>query len=473
MRFCRLRYIALVLLTLFFASCYDYDDGQDYVTVGGDSIYVTITIDTPLRPATRALPQGGESGDGLTLGVTAFKENEIYDLTVFKVNGETVEGKYITVTESGTESTEDGKDVYEYTLKYARGSHPGGTDFLVVANYGSTLESVTTLTDLKNQTIAQTRLWTGDNPSACDRFLMSSASASSLSGGSGTETDPYMVHVDLQRLAARIDFCSNYGTDEDKTAAYGEYSVKDASDNDITVKGFKYPMGSDGYFILESITPFNLNNESEYLFRRVQDTWSGTPTTTFLGAETTTNYVVDPKTAAKTDGWLTYTNSLNAVTEPTWSDYTGYLTAETLSTGARKLEINTHLTSDDKSNDFVGAYAMENTLRPESPLKKYATGLVITGSYYKTDKFLERKTFYCFLRHQTESTAASYSYQAYEWAGLTEDITSASTTSMNIAIVRNNIYRLFIESINEKDGKLKLKIAIHDWMKVKHPLIYS
>ena len=113
---------------------------------------------------------------------------------------------------------------------------------------------------------------------------------------------------------------------------------------------------------------------------------------------------------------------------------------------------------------------MENTLKPASLLKTYATGLVITGSYYDSaDKFLIRKSFYGYLRHQGETMGTTYPATELTAANLTADsYTGGASTAMNFSIVRNNIYRV---NINTVGGWITLKVAEHDWRKVSHPEI--
>ena len=48
---------------------------------------------------------------------------------------------------------------------------------------------------------------------------------------------------------------------------------------------------------------------------------------------------------------------------------------------------------------------------------------------------------------------------------------TVGSTPMNFSVVRNNIYRVSIESINPLDGRLSLKLAVHDWRNVEHPTI--
>jgi hypothetical protein len=134
--------------------------------------------------------------------------------------------------------------------------------------------------------------------------------------------------------------------------------------------------------------------------------------------------------------------------------------------------------SDGKQSIVVG-YAKENTLMPTSHLKKYATGLAITGHYYKkesggtyTDK--GERTYYGYLRHQGEITSAS-AYPAKSFAALSDDETGSASVPMNFGIVRNNIYRVSIESIapeTDETHPVTLNIKVKKWDLFTHAPIY-
>lgn len=70
----------------------------------------------------------------------------------------------------------------------------------------------------------------------------------------GSETNPYQVDVDIERLAARIDIIPNADYDETNQGYY--YPVKDGTN---VVGGFK----------LESVTPTKVMTKGEYLIKRV------------------------------------------------------------------------------------------------------------------------------------------------------------------------------------------------------------
>jgi hypothetical protein len=79
--------------------------------------------------------------------------------------------------------------------------------------------------------------------------------------------------------------------------------------------------------------------------------------------------------------------------------------------------------------------------------------------------------FYHFLRHQGEQDLA---YQALTADGLSTSALCPASPAMNFGIVRNNIYRVSIESITPDvdDIKVTLNIKVKKWDKFVHtPII--
>lgn len=466
---------------------------------------ITISVASGTKPAATRAPQGGEDGDGREAGFE--RENAITGITLILADGsissntsKVAYSRYFpvtTVTPAASLPTNGHSHIIDdIAQQYTTGNQlVERTDLdltadkqyyiYVVANrYISVSKDDNLQTVLGNLDLTRDELFRGNTytPDGCQNFVIASEQEVTVNFGTSTgvnkTTDANAIYFDvanpiiIERLAARIDFCTAY-INNTKNANYGTYDVN-VGGTPSTVSGFKYFTGATGtdesYFILESITPFNLNNESEYLFERVTSGWteSGgvyTPATpTYFGKETTTNYVVDPNTASKTTTTLTYINPLGT-TAPDWTGNAYLRTAESLNSQTSKTKEVSTTTYDN----FVVAYAMENTLMPNTPLKTYATGLAVTGSYYtSTGEFIARKTFYGYLRHQGEPSTGSY--RAYEYADLSTTATVGSTP-MNFSVVRNNIYRVSIESVNPLDGRLSLKLAVHDWRNVEHPTI--
>jgi len=108
---------------------------------------------------------------------------------------------------------------------------------------------------------------------------------------------------------------------------------------------------------------------------------------------------------------------------------------------------------------------------PSSYLKKYATGLAFEVKYYASASATPvTRVYYHYLRHQGEKETGSY--QAKQWTDLIDTETGSSTVSMNHGIVRNNIYRVSIESFSDVDGTIKINIEEKHWRHVDNPTIY-
>ncbi len=500
---------ALLLLPLLTACQWmneDYSecDQPSELSPSKQYLNITISVASDNQPAATRAPLGGEDGDGREAGFE--HENAISGITFILADGsinsstsKVAFSRYFPVT-SVNPATELPTNSHNHLTADIAQQYTTGNQLVertdldlsidkqyyiyVVANrYIDVSKDDNLQSVLSNQTLTRGELFIGNAyaPDLCQNFVMTSEQEVSVNFGTNSgvskTSDANAIYANvtnpiiIERLTARIDFCTAY-INNSKNANYGTYNVS-VENTPTTVSGFKYFTGASGtdesYFILESITPFNLNNEEEYLFERVTTGWSEsegvyTPATpTYLGKELTTNYVVDPNTASKVSTTLAYTNPLGA-TAPNWTGSVWLRTAASLNSQTSKTTIST------PNDNFVVAYAMENTLLPASPLKTYATGLAITGSYYTpTGTFITRKTYYGYLRHQGEK--ATGSYQAYEYDNLSAETTCGSTP-MNFGIVRNNIYRVSIESIDPLGGLIELNFAVHDWRNVQHPVIF-
>lgn len=280
----------------------------------------------------------------------------------------------------------------------------------------------------------------------------------------GNKTTYHFDGIRIERLAARVDFWTN-------NATYGE---KDALAHNYRAPGYVYPVwkttdvstpNSTDKFVLTAVTPFNLYNAGEYLFKRTNDA------APYLAEETTTNYVIDPNTASKTTASPTYYNNTLTYlvgideTNLSLSAATGYFQA------ANALYVSStqkaKFTGDGDKDNFILCYPRENTLSTSSPLYYYATGVAIEGDYYPAGSaadWTKAKHFiyYGYLRHQGEGTGP-YTIKARTDLSTTETY----TTPMNFSVVRNNLYRISIDKITEK-GELELKIMVKKWDTFTH-----
>lgn len=492
-----LQILIAIAIAVTFSACSDDKNSADMPNVGNCYVNFAISVsngDTKMRAAT---PTGGEDGDGREAGVV--RENTISGITVILYKDATGINtssnptldfvRYFHVTERAA-----GTSPYEIT--YTTGLQPIGKHHLdlsatyhaiVIANApeiaNSLTEGTSTLNDIRNVTL--NRVCLGDptmSAADCNNFVMSSEKDNIINFGSvtiknldGTTYTPGNdMYYDLtaqpvviERMAARIDFwaknSNGYKTSTDN-AAYTvpgyEYDVTDCSDK----------------FVVTGIVPFNLANGhaiygTEYLLKRLRTDIADATTTSYLANETTTTYVIDPKTDNKVEA---STPALTSSLENVYS----LIDASTLenttynpyyhSIASMHGVASVSSTIGDKENVAV-CYPMENCLLPTSKLFYYATGIAIIGYYYKNGTGTGTRMVYLgYLSHQGDAETYDINPNTIP-LGTTDAM--GGTTAMKYGIVRNNIYRVSIESISPLAGKLSLKMAVHDWRHVEHPQI--
>lgn len=466
---------------------------NENVRASANYVNFAIAVTNSDMPATRANePMGGEDGDGREYGFD--RENAIAGITLILYQSATG----INATDDPvinfaayypvTRTTKDTNARIEATYTTGNQLVPQNSiDFtktyhaIVVANAdltGSITPGTTTLSSLRNQTLSS--IYTGDETWAaqqCYNFVMSSEQDNTLTfSGKGTRDTAGDIYYDMsesplviERMAARIDFWAVNGTYNSTYHGY-VYNVKDnATDK----------------FVVTAIMPFNLQHKhstygNEYLLKRLTANYT-TVTPQWLVDESTTNYVIDPKTTEKVSAsHPKLVNELEDVTQLAETNFranTYYKTVDAMHTavsasgttaGYTTLSDNVNSTALS-GEDVVVAYPMENTLLPGvTPLYYHATGIAIEGYYYAGG--LESGTptrcvYYGYLRHQGDSE--SYEIQTTN----NTDELSSSATAMNMGIVRNNIYRVWIGGIDSK-GSLDLHIKVKKWDKFTHATIY-
>lgn len=458
---------AIMLLTLLASACqltYDYDCAFEN-SEPPQYINITISVSADDNTVTRS-PNGGENGDGKEKGKD--RENEVNGITLIfyqdpsGINTTSDDAavlcvKYYSVRPFTSSDKPSHSSIDANEVLYTTGDQKLGETLLqagqsykvlVVANATVPVavgEKIKTVRDKLTNSI-----YTGNGAgiNATDFVMTSeddaSVTLSSPTLDSSTGEDRFIYYfncIHIERLAARID-----------------YSTSGATEYDATHGGYRYDVGSTGAFhVVKKVTPFNLYNGSEYLFKRVQDAWPATATT-YLGNESTSNYVVDPNTANKDNSQtLSY---LSPIAETMSNDYTQVMNS---------LSTDQKYTPSGGSETVIIAYPRENTLMPSSHLKKYATGLAFEVDYYSSASATPvTHVYYYYLRHQGEKSTGSY--EAKLWADLTDTETSTSTVSMNHGIVRNNIYRVSIEGFSSITA-IKLKIEEEKWRHVDNPEI--
>ena len=457
------------------ASCYNYDEEEVINAADNHFINVTISVSVSGSTPTRA-PLGGEYGDGTERGIDD-RENKINNITLIfyqddddmgintaSDNSTVVCVKNYAVSpidntgEHNHKETEPKTGYYNQEVLYTTGNQKleetqlvigQSYKVLVVANAYVKANAGDKIKDIRDQFINKVYDGTGVGIDASNFVMTSETDATVTLTNPTDETSNgenkkiyYFDCIHIERLAARIDFNpvgSNYSAD---------------------YNGYKYD-NSDGnsFFVVTRITPFNLYNENEFYFKRIRNNWSdATPTISYLVDESNENYVVDPNTENKVTTSFSYLNPLTSLTDDLTGDYT-----QVMSTVQATDQIN-------NGNVIIG-YAKENTLRPTSPLKNYATGIAFEVKYYANSTANPVTTvYYHYLRHQGENVEG-VSYQAKKLADISSDSQiCGDTKAMNFGIVRNNIYRVSVESMTPDE--IILHIKVKKWDKFVHTPIY-
>lgn len=260
-------------------------------------------------------------------------------------------------------------------------------------------------------------------------FIMSSKKDATIDFTTeGSETNPYLVDVNIERLAARIDIIPN-ATYVDTDKGY-YYNVMDGTN---VVGGFK----------LESVTPTNVMTSGEYLIKRVYSDKT-VPSVTYYGEEemksttkASTNYVVCPWTKDRTG--LTLSNAEGPASL--------YNVKET-----------TSASTTDPS--YILDYVMENTTTDNE--ETYSTGLIFKGKYYEETEWDATK--------KQPKGSATGTEKEYTYTLRHSDPSGSGTKAdpMHFGVVRNNIYQVKIEGVEGKSKGLKLTIHVRKWATYTH-----
>ena len=537
--------VAALVLPLFGACSYIYDDGDDcddmitpQIATANHYINLKIVVSSGKENATRAdgegengeanttttTPAGGEDGDGRETGST--RENAVKGITLFlyKDNIETGKLAFVRYYPVRLVTSEDkGKDE-QYEAVYTTGEQSlAGSNLnlkekyqaIVVANRDMELtfkvgEAVKKVCDN-----LVTAIYNGTGLGAdAEDFVMSSEKDCLIDFTDDTKvTTPSIEsentkrvysfdNICIQRLAARVDFWTQSGTQS------ASYKTKgDGVTANYITPGYEYSVvknngaESKDKFVLTAVTPFNLYNGDEYLIKRLGDPTSTSAAINYFGEEPNDyrnqpNYVLDPilapntsenKSSAGVPSYMTYAldniidNDGTAANIPTMTMQSFYNDENAL--------CKTESTGD--ADNFIVCYPKENTLFKDSPLYYYATGLRIEGDYYekgwenwtatetvKKNPYIQHLTYYGFLRHQGENSGNEAVYQIWSEEELKEKREKGTLVTdlksefpMNFGVVRNNIYRISIDRITEKRD-IQLRIVVKKWDTFTHDVIY-
>ena len=496
----RIPYRILCMLTavLLLCACSDSDGRDVYNQQNVGNIYVNFAISVTNGNSGMRAATPTEDGDGREAGFV--RENTISGITVILYQDATGINtaanptldlvRYFPVSERAT-------DTMPIEVTYTTGQQPLGKHNLdltktyhaiVIANApevaASLTEGTSKLNDIRDVTLST--IYTGNPSYSADNitnFVMSSEKDNTINFGSVTAknldgTTPHTPGKDMyydltgqpviiERLAARIDFWSKNSN-----------GYKTSTENPAyLIPGYEYNVTSSiDKFVVTGIVPFNLVNGmadygKEYLLKRLRTDIADATTTSYLADETSSTYVIDPKTMDK----LTSTNPV--LTSSLERVYTLIGNADQLEQTAynpyyhsvEAMHASTSKTTIDSKENVVVCYPMENCLLPESKLYYHATGVAIIGYYYVNGTGTGTRYVYLgYLSHQRD--AESYDIQPYTTPLATVDA-MGGITAMKYGMVRNNIYRVCINSIDSK-GTLELSIKVKKWDTFTHSWIY-
>lgn len=345
------------------------------------SSYVSLSFASQQSTPTRSNPTGGEQGDGDETGQDY--ENEIKSAVAFFYqgnNGVNSDGstKIMAVATFNVGSyTEPGNGIdRKYTTTPQQVDLDDGTyNVLVVANPGAdwwTGQSLT-LADVRNH--IQTTAWTASG-SDCSDFVMTSAADATLTLNSNPESDPAKATVNVERMAARLDY-----------KAEASYPCTDPAYPNATVE-------ITGAALVNNLTA------GSYMLKRVASTVDGVPT--YLGNETPdagvqTNYVLDPWTAVKTSANNSFTIGGEVKTaEDLYGEWFGNLSQDP-NYWADYVQPGIEVSDGAETWQRIG-YTLENTTAAEEAGKRYSTGVVFKAKFHPQGvaNYTDGETFFAY-----------------------------------------------------------------------------
>lgn len=444
--------------------------------------YMQVTIRTNGNaPRDTRGPQGGEDGDGREWGFD--NENEVKNVTLLLFrDAQGINGKSATLVEYALYAPDMYKEsdgIYRSALLHYETPLPVG-DYHVLA-----LVNVGDRTDLQGKTLGEVRDLVERQPYEMDyaadgtpviesarNFVMTSERdvVFRMTYNAGIET-PVRFEIPVERLAARVDFSPGRLTDGGGLCEWVEKGMTvDTEEGPVTLPdgGYRYVVmdgvtgrPSDDRFVMTSVTPFNCLKAGTYWFKRVMNDLDNNSGIVYLGDElaaangNAVNCVLDPLIFLKSTtppGRLPYSYPL-AGGEVQLSGNSPW---PVKSAGQLRGSIKEGERSYQKEglNYYVLDYLQENTLLPGMEKEKFATGLFISGYYGKADSenrlTYSPQSYYYYIRHADPLNSVDESLP------------------MKYGIVRNNIYRIHIESVNSLG---RIVIVVNDWRQIDVPEI--
>lgn len=381
-----------LLMASLAAGCAQEDIGTTPTGGGGMSAssYVSFSFASPQGAPTRSNPTGGEIGDGLEKGQDY--ENDITSAVAFfyqtsEENGvnsggnTTIEAVVEFNTINKIDETQSGVDRIYATGAKQIDLENGKYNVLVVANPGNDkwwTGKTLTLADVRDH--IQTAAWTASE-SGYSNFVMTSAADATLTLNSNPEDNPATAEVNVERMAARLDY---------KTT--GTYTCDDPA---YESNNQKATVEITGAALVNNLTA------GSYLLKRVADDVNGT-NLSYLGDETAdagvqTNYVLDPWTADKTSANNSFTIGGETKTaEDLYGEWFGNISQDP-NYWAAYVQPGTSVSDGAETWQRIG-YTLENTTAAEEAGKRYSTGVVFKAKFHPQGvaNYQDGETFFAY-----------------------------------------------------------------------------
>lgn len=399
-------------------------------------LQVKVTVDgSGDTRASRATtePQGGEEGDGRETGIN--HENDVNSLAVLLYksdkddlsNDDAIIEYVYTFTNLKKVATSSGKDATYTTVPKEIDAAIVDKNYhvIVIANADDMTSKCKGQKIKDVRDLQMSKVCTRDaDITKFSNFIMSSKKDATIDfSKEGSETNPYLVDVDIERLAARIDIIPTATYDDTGKGYY--YNVMDGTN---VVGGFK----------LESVTPTKVMTSGEFLIKRVSPD-AAVSKVTYYGEEE-----MNPTTKAST----------NYVVCPWTKNRTGL----TLSNAEGSISYNVQKVASSKS--YILDYVMENTTTDNK--EDYSTGLIFKGKYYEETEWDATK--------KQPKASAKGTDKEYTYTLRHSDPLGSGTKAdpMHFGVVRNNIYQVKVEGVEGKSKGLTLTIHVRKWATYTH-----
>lgn len=429
-------------------------------------------------------PQGGEDGDGrLAATQEEYKVNNATILFYRATDGINAPAKTTIdyALYAPVMTWDEAKRAYKTEVLHSPTPFRQGTyHYIVLTNMGDqTALKDKTLGEIRDLNIAQTYMQRDANdPLTASDFIMSNEKdVTATFVGEGGPKNIVETEATVERLAARIDFSPGVSPEMGTAYTGGTEKVnfdilmKTTGEKRHIDRAYEFKVvnsastdnvSTGDVFLMTSVTPVNLWIGGTQLIKRVCDLkWTDYTHLRYLGDELTDNvlgeattYVVSSSIFEKdADNFASFADSYA-------KPYTSISALPATNPSLKPVAAKSQLTLEDQNDSnlkyYVLSYAQENTITPAASRTDFVTGIVMHGYYGRpseTDsKVMEynEKTYSHFIRHTDPNN------------------TNSEALEMKYGIVRNNVYRVYINRVTNLGLVL---VVVKDWITIKVPEI--